>query len=215
MNLALFDFDGTITVTDSFVPFLRRAVSRTRQVVGGVVLLPIIMGYKSGVVSASRTRAKLVSFGLRGRREKEVRQIGATYAIEVLPGTIRPKAMERIEWHKSQGDDIVVVSAALNVYLEEWCRRTKLAVVCTQLESSGGILTGRYIGGDCTGQEKSRRLLAKYDLKRYKTVYGYGDTSEDDDLLSLADKKFHRWEEFSGRVHHGRKSDHVDQEPNR
>ena len=215
MNLALFDFDGTITATDSFVPFIRRAVSPTRQMLGWVVLLPIIVAYKAGVISASRTRATIVSFGLRGRREDEVRDIGVTYAIEVLPKTIRPKAMDRIEWHKSQGDDIVVVSATPNVYLEEWCRRTNLAVICTQLESCGGILTGRYVGGDCTGLEKTSRLLKKYDLKSYKTIYAYGDTSEDDDLLSLADKKIYRWQEISGRIPHGRKTDHVYEDPNR
>src|SRR4051794_23093866 len=99
------DFDGTITATDSFVPFLKRAVSPTRQVLASVVLLPIIVAYKSGGVSASRTRSTIVSFGLRGRREEEVRDVGETYAIEVLPETIRPKAMERIEWHKTQCDD--------------------------------------------------------------------------------------------------------------
>ena len=215
MNLALFDFDGTITATDSFVPFIRRAVSPTRQVLGSIILLPLIVSYKFGLVSATRTRATIVSFGLRGRREDELRDIGATYAINVLPGTIRPKAIERIEWHKKQGDDIVIVSAALGIYLEEWCRRINLPVICTQLESHAGIFTGRYVGGDCTGQEKTRRILAKYDLTRYKTIYGYGDTSEDDDLLSLANKKFYRWQEISGRVRSGRRSDHVDQEPNR
>ena len=29
--------------------------------------------------------------------------------------------MERIEWHKSNGDEIVVVSASLDVYLGPWC----------------------------------------------------------------------------------------------
>ncbi len=214
-SLALFDFDGTVTATDSFVPFIKRAVSPTRQVLAGVVLLPIIVAYKLGLVSASRTRSTIVSFGLRGRREEEIRAVGEAYASEVLSTTLRSKAMERIEWHRSQSDDIVVVSAALNVYLEEWCRFNNLAVICTQLESSGGILTGRYVGGDCTGQEKARRLREKYDIKKYKMVYAYGDTSEDDDLLSLADKKFYRWQEISGRVPHGRKTDHVDQEANR
>lgn len=215
MNLALFDFDGTITATDSFVPFVQRVISRPRQMLGRVILLPIILGYKMGAISASRTRAMIVCFGLRGRKEAEVRQVGVTYAIEVLSKTLRPKALERMAWHKNQGDDIVVISAALDVYLEEWCRRMNLAVICTQLESHDGILTGRYVGGDCTGREKTRRLKEKYDLKKYKIVYGYGDTSEDNDLLILADKKFYRWQEIAEPVRRERKSDHIDQDANR
>jgi phosphoserine phosphatase len=39
MNLALFDFDGTITVGDTFVPFMRFAVRPGRLVLGALMSL--------------------------------------------------------------------------------------------------------------------------------------------------------------------------------
>jgi phosphoserine phosphatase len=39
------------------------------------------------------------------------------------------------------------------------------------------------------GEEKARRVCARYDLKQYPLIYGYGDTKEDFALLRLAHKK--------------------------
>jgi hypothetical protein len=46
MDLALFDFDGTITTADTFAGFLRFAVRPGRMAVGVVLLSPVIVGYR-------------------------------------------------------------------------------------------------------------------------------------------------------------------------
>ena len=144
MDLALFDFDGTITFKDSFEPFLRYATGRSRTVIGGIALLPLIIAYKLGLVSASKTRAIVAGFAFRGRPLTDVQRLGSAYAKEILPKTLRPKALERIMWHRTRGDRVVVVSAALCVYLEEWCRLMEVEVICTSFETKNGMITGRY-----------------------------------------------------------------------
>jgi phosphoserine phosphatase len=110
-SLALFDFDGTITFSGTFLPFVYRAVEPTRMAVGKVVLSPLIAVYKLGILSSSRMRASIVRVGFRGRQAADVRRIGLEYGREVLPGVVRPEALEKIRWHKGQGDRIAVVSA--------------------------------------------------------------------------------------------------------
>jgi len=44
MNLALFDFDGTITHNDTFSLFLKFSLSRKTQILGGLRLAPYIAG---------------------------------------------------------------------------------------------------------------------------------------------------------------------------
>jgi phosphatidylglycerophosphatase C len=198
MNLALFDFDGTITFTDTFTPFLYFAVDPRRIAVGNVVLSPLLVGYRLGILSASTARASVAAFGFRGRREADVRQVGSNYARDVLPGVIRPKALERINWHKAQGDVVAVVSGSLDVYLADWCRRLELDLICTELEARDGTLTGRYRHGDCIGKEKARRILEKYDIRDYAVIYAYGDTTDDHEMLNIADRKYFRWREVAG-----------------
>ena len=144
MNLALFDFDGTITFKDSFQPFLLYAAGRARKIVGTIVLLPLLVGYKFGIIAASKTRAIVSAFAFRGRRLEEITRLGTAYARNVLPLTVRAKALDRIQWHKARGDRVIVVSAALCVYLREWCRQMDIEVICTELETTDGKITGRY-----------------------------------------------------------------------
>jgi HAD superfamily hydrolase (TIGR01490 family) len=197
MNLALVDFDGTVTRTDTWTPFLRFAVRPQRMVAGRVLLAPIFVGYRLGMVSASRGRQVAARVAFLGEDAAAVRRLGAEYAVTMLPGRIRQIALDRIEWHKSQGDHIVIVSASLDVYLAPWCESHGVDYICTTLEQRGRRLTGRYVDGDCCGAEKVRRILQRIDVSRYDVVYAYGDSIEDREMLDLAHRKFYRWSEIS------------------
>lgn len=196
MNLALFDFDGTITETDTFSPFLRFAVRRQRIVLGWLLLSPVVCGYRLGLIAANRARPIASRLALRGERADWIRQLGRRYAIEVLPGVIRTHALERIRWHRGQGDTVVTVSASLDAYLRPWCDSVGVDLLCTELEESDGRLTGRYCHGDCSGPAKRRRILERYDLSRYPIIYAYGDTDDDREMLELAHRRFYRWREI-------------------
>jgi HAD superfamily hydrolase (TIGR01490 family) len=197
MNLALFDFDGTITASDTWTPFMRLAVRPSRIRLAAVVFSPLFVGYKLGAVSSSQARRAAVRVGFAGEPASVVHEHGARYASTVLPGTLQSRALERLEWHRLQGDQIVVVSASLDAYLLPWSVERRFECICTTLEERGGRLTGRYVDGDCTGAEKVRRIRARFDLATFPVVYAYGDSGEDREMLSLAHRKFYRWQEIA------------------
>lgn len=195
MDLALFDFDGTITTRGTYPGFIRFAIRPRRKVVAGIILGPLIAGYRGSLVSDRAIRKAMSRIVFRGEQPERLRELGERYAAEVLPNLVRPAALDRIAWHKARGDLVVVVSAALDVYLEPWCATIGVDVICTQLEAHGGRVTGRYLRGDCCGEEKARRIKERYALGEYGMVYGYGDTEEDREMLEMAGKKFFRWQE--------------------
>jgi HAD superfamily hydrolase (TIGR01490 family) len=196
-DLALFDFDGTITSTDTWTPFMRFAVSPGRLFVGRAVLAPVIVGYRLGAISASRGRQIATRVAFQGASAAVARRLGAEYAATVLPRTVRWSALDRIEAHRSRGDHVVIVSAALDLYLGPWCGGHRLDYICSTLEERQGRLTGRYLGRDCVGPEKVRRILERYDLSRYRRVHAYGDSGDDREMLDLAQTKYYRWQEIS------------------
>jgi phosphatidylglycerophosphatase C len=196
MDLALFDFDGTITVKDTYTGFIRLVVRPVRKVIGGAMLTPVILANRAGLMSDVTARPIVARVAFGGDAEARARRVGEAYAADVLPALVRPVALERIAWHRERGDRIVVVSASLDLYLDPWCRANGVEVICTRLEVKRGRLTGRCIDGDCSGDEKARRIRAQIDCSRYETVYAYGDTEEDRPMLELADKRFFRWQEL-------------------
>jgi phosphatidylglycerophosphatase C len=195
MDLALFDFDGTITTIGTYPGFLRFAVRPRRKLVGYVLLAPLIIGYLLKIVSEPAIRKATTKVGFLGDEPCRLHRLGERYAAEVLPDLIRPLALERIAWHKARGDRVVVVSASLDFYLEPWCKTVGVDLICSQMETRDGRLTGRYLAADCCGGEKDSRIRARYSLAEYATVYAYGDSDEDRRMLEMADKRYFRWEE--------------------
>ena len=163
---------------------------------GRVLLSPVVIGYKLGMISASRGRQVAARVGFQGEDAARMRRLGVEYATTTLPAQVRQSALDRIAWHRSRGDQVVIVSASLDLYLSPWCRRG-LDCICTTLEERDGRLTGRCVGGDCAGLEKSAGFGSDSISAATETVYAYGDSGEDREMLELAHRKFYRWEEIS------------------
>lgn len=190
-DLALFDFDGTLTTRETFPDFMRYAVPRWRLLAGGALLAPVVFGYRRGWVAGNPTRASIVQVGLRGVQARRLRAHGDAFAREVLPGLLRPEAMEKLAWHRERGDRIVVVSGGLDVYLAPWCAAQGLELACSVLAERSGRITG-YAGAQCVGEEKVRRIRALCDPKAYVAIHAYGDTHEDMAMLAMAQYRTYR-----------------------
>lgn len=195
-NIAFFDFDGTITFSDTFTPFIYRSVDEKTLRRGKLRLLPYILAYKMGALSGSVLRKKVVRIALAGKSEAELKNAGLFYSKTEIPSLLREDAMNKINWHKSQGDTVVVVSASLDLYLKPWCEQNGLELLCSEVAFLGGKATGNYKQGDCSARLKKTKIIDNYDLSSYKDVYAYGDTKEDLDMLSLASIKFYQWKEM-------------------
>jgi phosphatidylglycerophosphatase C len=197
VDLAVFDFDGTITVDPTYPAFVRFAVPRRRKLVGGIILAPLIAAYRLGLLSDRRIRRAISRVAFSGQDPQTLRRLGENYAREALPALIRRQALTRIEWHKARGDCVVVVSAALDVYVEPWCEAMGVEAICTCFELRNNRITGRYLHGDCCGPEKARRIRQRYRVADYGDIYCYGDTDEDREMLEMATRKYFRWKEIT------------------
>jgi phosphatidylglycerophosphatase C len=191
VDLALFDFDGTLTTRETFPDFMRYAVARPRLLVGGVLLAPVVFGYRRGWVAGNPTRASIVQVGLRGVDAERLRAQGDAFARDVLPTVLRPEAMARLQWHRERGDRVVVVSGGLDVYLAPWCVAQGIELACSVLAERGGRITG-YAGAQCVGEEKVRRVHALCDPQAYAAIHAYGDTHEDHAMLAMAHHRTYR-----------------------
>ena len=194
MNLALFDFDGTLTTREMLPAFVYSAVPPMRLRIGKLLLAPWVVGYKLGWVSGISIRRKIAMVGFRGMTEADYLAAGERFALEALPPVLRPEVMARVAWHKARGDTVVIVSGAFDVYLSHWCRTHDLELICSRLEVQDGVLTGSYDGAQCVREEKPRRVRERYVLEDFETVYAYGDTPEDFALLEIAGHRWYRGE---------------------
>jgi phosphatidylglycerophosphatase C len=192
MELALFDFDGTITRKDSFIDFIKYIHGSRRFYRGAVTLLPWIIGYAVKQVRNTQLKERFLTYYFKGTPVERFNEMGRRYAAERIPAILRDKALERIEWHRSLNHRLVLVSASIDSWLIGWCEQQKMELISTKVESIDGKLTGRLDGTNCHGQEKIRRIRAVIDLKQYNKIYAYGDSSGDKPMLALAQEAFYK-----------------------
>jgi HAD superfamily hydrolase (TIGR01490 family) len=192
MHLALFDFDHTVTSSDTYARFLRRValpeqVAQAKWKVG-----PWLLAYRANLISAKAIRARVTRLAFTGRDAAQIAEHGEPFSREVLPPLQRPEMMQRIEWHHAQGHTVALVSGSLDLYLAPWCERHGLHLLCNRLEQdAAGRLTGRYAGADI-GPEKVRRIRERYDLAKFERIHAYGDSGEDKPMLALAHERWYR-----------------------
>ena len=191
MQLALFDFDHTITTCDTYARFLRKVATPAQLAAAKWQAGPWVLGYRLGLISAQTVRARVTRLVFSARALQEMTAHGAAYARNDLPGMLRAEVMQRIDWHQARGHEVVLVSGSLDLYLQPWCTQHGLSLICNRLEHEAGILSGRYADGDC-GPHKAAQIRMRYDLSQCDCVHAYGDSREDKPMLALAQQRWYR-----------------------
>jgi len=197
MNLALFDFDGTITEQDTYTQFLFYVTPKRRLIMTLLLASPFIALYKLRLLKPSKTRPLLSKIVFWNRSVADITRLARSFSEQYLPNVIRAEALKKIEWHKAQGDEVYVVSASLDLYLSRWCRSQGIKWVCSELETKNNKLTGRYVSGDCSLENKVIAIKRKVNLIDFKTISAYRDTAEDLPMLALAHEKYLNWKRIT------------------
>ncbi len=188
MKLAIFDFDGTITYRDGFIPFMFFTHGVIRTVFKSFLLSPVLFLYVIKVLP--NWKAKEIVFASFYKQWPEVRfnQRAAEYARKHLSLIVKASARERLQWHQEKGHKIVIVSASFENYLGVWCQKEGFDCIATKIEIQDQKLTGRFASANCYGEEKVRRIKEKYNLNDFEYIYAYGDSRGDLPLKALANE---------------------------
>ena len=193
MNIALFDFDGTVTFKDTFTPFIYFATSRTRIALGTVLLGPMILGYKLGLIAAPRMRAAIARVAFQGRRESEVKELGARYSGDAVcagaPRGARADSLAPGERRRRRGG--VGVARSLSERLVRGARRRAVAARSSRartessLAGTRGVTAREREGAQGAGASRSEAVPDHLRLRRHE---GRPRAAEprDQAILSLA-----------------------------
>ncbi len=192
--VAAFDFDGTLTRRDTLLPFLLHTLGAAAVARHALVLSPTLAGYALGLIDNGVAKERVLVHCLAGMRIDELQQGAERFAALILPGLLRHESLQRLDWHKQQGHRCVVISASLDLYVQPWAIKAGFDdVIATHLETrEDGHVTGKLSGANCYGIEKVRRLEALLGAREGYSLYAYGDSRGDKELLSSADYPYYR-----------------------
>jgi phosphatidylglycerophosphatase C len=192
--VAAFDFDGTLTRRDTLFPFLLYVAGPVKFSCKIVLLLVTLAGYALGLIRNDKAKIKVLTRFLANMEMNTLQQQALQFAEQKLPSLLRSEAMQRLAWHRQQGHRCVVVSASLEIYLRPWASTAGFDdILGSRLETlADGRTTGNLLGENCFGAEKMRRLETLLGSRDGYTLYAYGDSRGDKELLSAADYPFYK-----------------------
>jgi phosphatidylglycerophosphatase C len=191
-DVAAFDFDGTITERGSVWGYLTALCGRRRVLLAALPLTPqLLRAALVGGSAADQTKERLFERLLEGVPLAQAEETGVNFMHRHLARQLRPTVQRRLDWHRQRGDRMVIVSASPEIYVRVAAQRLGIqGVVATRLEVDGsGLLTGRYEGANCRGDEKLRRLRQWVERwgEQPENVWAYGNSRGDLAMMRSAD----------------------------
>jgi len=195
--IVAFDFDGTLTIRDSFTEFLRWRAGPAGWALGLVKLAPAVAAYARDR-DRGRIKAASVREFLKGTPRADLEADAERFADRVWSRFMRPDALEVWNDWGAKGAHRVIVTASPETTVAPFARRlgAEALLGTPLLFDSDDRVAGAFAGPNCRGEEKVRRLQAVYgdDLR---LAAAYGDTSGDTEMLAIADAPGFRV--FTGR----------------
>lgn len=201
--VAAFDFDGTLTRSDTLLPFLRRLLGLPTLLWVLFICSPWLVAYVLRLVSNHRAKAVLLKAALADRPVAEVERCARAFVQNDLPQQWRPWGLQQLVQHQQAGHRCVLVTASTSLYMHLVGASLGVdAVLCTEMEVVDGRYTGRLATANCHGEEKVRRLQA-WLAAEYGTaqpgLHAYGDTKGDWPMLRLAQQAWYREKPWAPR----------------
>lgn len=190
----VFDFDGTLTTRDTLIEFIRFAKGNVSFVIGFLQFSPILVLMKLGWYPNWKAKQKVFSYFFKGMSIREFEEKCKNFA-ECRAELIRLKGLKAVDKAVDENAKVVIVSASIENWVRAFFRQFGLDMVIisgTKIEVKNAVVTGQFIGNNCYGPEKVRRIQELFsDRKQYKLI-AFGDSKGDKELLAYADESHYK-----------------------
>lgn len=195
MNIAFFDFDGTITTSDSLDDFFRY-LSPNKFIYYKIKYfdtLIYLLLYKVNLISVEKLKIFRINKFFLLHDYDTILKKAKLFSENVLPKRIKQSAINQINLHLNNKIQVVVVSASLNILLEHFCYNYKIELITNHLVFNKNTNKYQFENIDCNFEEKVYRIKQNYDLSNYSNIYSYGDTNGDLAMLNIANFKYFKY----------------------
>lgn len=199
-----FDFDGTLTTSDTLLEFIKFAKGKGRFLMVFLMYSPMLALMKLHLYPNWKAKQKIFAHLFAGMRIERFDKLCQEFA-ECNLHLLRPDSIHCIHQALSEGAQVFIVSASIDNWVRPFFHHrgiTDITVLGTQIEVVDGKVTGRFKTNNCYGEEKVHRIceaLTATTINAYGTtslsfdrtqydIEAFGDSRGDQEMLTFADK---------------------------
>ena len=191
-KLYCFDFDGTLTTSDTLLEFIKYAKGRGRFLMVFLMYSPLLVLMKLHLYPNWKAKQQIFAHLFAGMHIEKFDALCRGFA-EESQHLLRPKGITLMHEALVAGAQVFIVSASIDNWVRPFfdIRNLKgVQVLGTQIEVEDGKLTGRFKSNNCYGKEKVHRIaeaLKSFERSEYE-IEAFGDSRGDKEMLAFADK---------------------------
>ncbi|MGN1228087.1 MAG: HAD-IB family phosphatase [Prevotella sp.] len=182
-----FDFDGTITNCDSLIAIIRYVSGNTKLILWILTHIHLLLLMKAGLYSNNKLKQQLCRHIFAGMTADALSAKANDFARD-NSHILRPQAIATIKSALAEGSTVCIISASPSIWVRPFFHSCPgIEFLCTEMETVNGMITGKFIGSNCYGQEKVNRLLSRHPDRDKYELFAFGDSRGDRELLAFAD----------------------------
>ncbi len=186
-KLYLFDFDGTLTYKDTMFLYLK-FYNSMKFYVQFVKHIPLFVLLKLKLADAEKVKKSFISSILKGESRTKIEKKSQSFFEKYQDEIFRVNALEFINNIDRTQTESYIVSASLDIWVKPFAEKLEMKLLSTRAEFKNDIFTGNFIGKNCNGPEKVKRIIETVNERKFDKIIAFGDTSGDREMLSWADK---------------------------
>ena len=205
-----FDFDGTLTTSDTLLEFIKYARGTSRFLMVFLMYSPLLVLMKLHLFPNWKAKQLIFAHLFAGMRIEKFDALCRGFA-EENQHLLRPKGITLVHEALVAGAQVFIVSASIDNWVRPFFEIRNLKgvqVLGTQIEVVDGKVTGRFKTNNCYGEEKVRRICEalttttgtsipttnaygttslSFDRSQYD-IEAFGDSRGDKEMLAFADQ---------------------------
>ena len=185
-KLYLFDFDGTLTYKDTMFLYLK-FYNSMKFYVQFVKHIPLFVLLKLKLADAEKVKKSFISSILKGESRTKIEKKSQSFFEKYQDEIFRVNALEFINNIDRTQTESYIVSASLDIWVKPFAEKLEMKLLSTRAEFKNDIFTGNFIGKNCNGPEKVKRIIETVNERKFDKIIAFGDTSGDREKLSWAD----------------------------
>ncbi len=186
-KLYLFDFDGTLTYKDTMFLYLK-FYNSTKFYVQFLKHIPLFVLLKLKLADAEKVKKSFISSILKGESRAKIDKKAQSFFEKFERDIFRKNALEFIQNIDRTQTECYIVSASLDIWVKPFAEKLNIKLLATQTEFADDIFTGNFIGKNCNGPEKVKRIIEAVKGRKFDKTIAFGDTSGDREMLAWADE---------------------------
>ncbi len=201
-----FDFDGTLTTSDTLLEFIKFTKGTGRFLMVFLMYSPLLVLMKLHLFPNWKAKQLIFAHLFAGMRIERFDQLCQEFA-EDYQHLLRPDGISCAHQALTEGAQVFIVSASIDNWVRPFFQERGLdaiEVLGTQVEVVDGKLTGRFKTNNCYGKEKVHRITKAltttssehspattpaFDRSQYD-IKAFGDSRGDKEMLAFADRGY-------------------------